>query len=74
MRAAARQLHEKYGCAVVIKGGHLLSYKEAVDIFYDGREELMLSTPRYSRGHLIHGTGCTYSRRRSQRIAPVDWP
>ncbi len=34
--------------------------KEAVDIFYDGRQELLLSAP-FIRGAKLHGTGCTYS-------------
>jgi hydroxymethylpyrimidine/phosphomethylpyrimidine kinase len=31
-----------------------------VDIFYDGRQELLLSAP-FIRGVSTHGTGCTYS-------------
>jgi len=31
-----------------------------VDIFYDGRDELLLSAP-FVRGVHTHGTGCTYS-------------
>ena len=33
---------------------------EAVDIFYDGRTELLLSAP-FVCGVSTHGTGCTYS-------------
>jgi len=33
---------------------------EAVDCFYDGRTELLLSAP-FIRGMRTHGTGCTYS-------------
>src|SRR5207248_1888127 len=39
-RQAARQLVEKFGCAVLVKGGHLPRAKEAVDVFYDGHEEV----------------------------------
>ena len=60
LRRAARQLHTTYGCAVLLKGGHLRGLKEAVDIFYDGHEELLLSAP-FIRGVSTHGTGCTYS-------------
>src|SRR5258706_16449279 len=42
MRWAARTLHERFGCATLVKGGHLRGFCEAVDIFYDGREELLL--------------------------------
>ena len=31
-----------------------------MDIFYDGRQELLLSAP-VVRGVSTHGTGCTYS-------------
>ena len=31
-----------------------------MDIFYDGRQELLLSAP-FIRGVSTHGTGCTYS-------------
>ncbi len=60
MRAAAKELHKRFGCAALVKGGHLRGAKEAVDIFYDGRQELMLRAP-FIRGVQTHGTGCTYS-------------
>ncbi len=60
LRAAAREIHSRHGCAVLMKGGHLRSLKEAVDVFWDGREELLLSAP-FVRGVSTHGTGCTYS-------------
>jgi hydroxymethylpyrimidine/phosphomethylpyrimidine kinase len=43
-----------------VKGGHLRGMREAVDFFYDGRTELMLSAP-FVRNRRTHGTGCTYS-------------
>jgi hydroxymethylpyrimidine kinase/phosphomethylpyrimidine kinase len=60
LRAAARDLQARYGCAVLVKGGHLRGLREAVDIFYDGREELLLRAP-FVRGVSTHGTGCSYS-------------
>ena len=60
MRRAARQIHSDFGCAVLIKGGHLANSKAATDIFFDGRTELLLSAP-FVRGIRTHGTGCTYS-------------
>ena len=60
LRAAARALQRRFGCAALVKGGHLRGLKEAVDIFYDGRQELLLSAP-FIRGVSTHGTGCTYS-------------
>jgi len=60
MRRAARTLHERFGCALLIKGGHLRACREAVDIFYDGHQELLLGPP-FIPGLRTHGTGCTYS-------------
>jgi len=60
MRRAARQIHSDFGCAVLVKGGHLANSQEAMDIFFDGKTELLLSAP-FMRGIRTHGTGCTYS-------------
>lgn len=60
MRQAARLLCSQFGCAILVKGGHLHGLQEAVDIFYDGKQELLLSAP-YVRGVHTHGTGCTHS-------------
>lgn len=59
LRKAVRVLRSRYGCAVLAKGGHLEG-NSAIDIFWDGREELLLSAMRI-RGVSSHGTGCTYS-------------
>jgi hydroxymethylpyrimidine/phosphomethylpyrimidine kinase len=60
LRTAARRLHERFGCAALVKGGHLHGTRDAIDIFFDGETELMLSAPRVPRVK-THGTGCTYS-------------
>jgi hydroxymethylpyrimidine kinase/phosphomethylpyrimidine kinase len=60
LRAAARQLRSQFGCAALVKGGHLRGLKQAVDIFNDGHTELLLEAP-FVRGVSTHGTGCTYS-------------
>jgi len=60
LRAAARQIHTRYGCAALVKGGHLPNNRTAVDIFFDGKTELFLAAP-FIRGLKTHGTGCTYS-------------
>jgi hydroxymethylpyrimidine/phosphomethylpyrimidine kinase len=59
MRQAARELHRRYGCAVLVKGGHL-PRGAAVDFFCDGTTEMDLSAARLP-GIRTHGTGCTYS-------------
>jgi hydroxymethylpyrimidine kinase/phosphomethylpyrimidine kinase len=60
LRAAAREVRDRHGCAVLVKGGHLKGLTEAVDIFQDGRTELLLRAP-FIRRVSTHGTGCTYS-------------
>ena len=59
LRVAARELRDEFGCAVLVKGGHLKT-DEAVDFFFDGKRELMLSARRV-KGVATHGTGCTYA-------------
>jgi hydroxymethylpyrimidine kinase/phosphomethylpyrimidine kinase len=59
LRSAARELFEKYGCAVLAKGGHLPG-KTAIDFYIDAQTELLLEAPRVF-GVSTHGTGCTYS-------------
>jgi hydroxymethylpyrimidine/phosphomethylpyrimidine kinase len=60
LRMAAKALYERHGCPALVKGGHLRGLNEAIDIFYDGHTELLLSAP-FLRGVRTHGTGCTYS-------------
>ena len=60
LRTAAREIRARYGCAALVKGGHVRGLKEAADIFFDGRNELLLTAP-FIRGVATHGTGCTYS-------------
>ena len=59
MRDAARAIHERFGCSVLVKGGHMKT-SEAIDLFYDGKEEFLLTAPRAKRLS-PPGTGCTYS-------------
>jgi hydroxymethylpyrimidine/phosphomethylpyrimidine kinase len=60
LRAAAREINTKFGCAALVKGGHLPGNQNAVDFYYDGKTELFLSAP-FVCGLTTHGTGCTYS-------------
>jgi hydroxymethylpyrimidine kinase/phosphomethylpyrimidine kinase len=60
LRMAARRIRDRYGCAALVKGGHLRGVDEAIDFFWDGRTELLLSAPFIRNVH-THGTGCTYS-------------
>ncbi len=60
MRAAARKIYEHFGCAALVKGGHLRGATTAADIYFDGQEELLLTAP-VIKGLKTHGTGCVYS-------------
>ena len=60
LRRAAKEIHRRFGCAALVKGGHLRGCREAIDIFFDGQKELLLSAP-FQAAAKLHGTGCTYS-------------
>lgn len=59
-REAARRIHALGPRAVLVKGGHLESGSESVDILYDGRQFHTYAAPRIDTPH-THGTGCTYA-------------
>jgi hydroxymethylpyrimidine/phosphomethylpyrimidine kinase len=60
MSHAAWKIHSLFGCAVLVKGGHLRESRHATDIFFDGKTKLVLSAP-FIKGIRTHGTGCVYS-------------
>lgn len=60
MKNAAQEIHARFGCAVLVKGGHLTNNSAALDVFYDGRKTLTLKGARV-RDVRTHGTGCTLS-------------
>jgi hydroxymethylpyrimidine/phosphomethylpyrimidine kinase len=57
MDAAARKLLQTYGCAVLLKGGHL-GGADCVDLLFDGETLHRYSSPRLDV-MASHGTGCT---------------
>ncbi len=59
MRAAGQRLVERYGVAILLKGGHL-GGDNAIDLLVDARGVAEFSAP-FTRGVHTHGTGCTYS-------------
>ncbi|MEF9885631.1 bifunctional hydroxymethylpyrimidine kinase/phosphomethylpyrimidine kinase [Streptomyces sp. P9-A4] len=58
MRTAAEAVLSYGPEWVLIKGGHLPTGREAVDLLTDGAEEHWLRAPRHDNRH-THGTGCT---------------
>ena len=59
MRSVALGLFRKYGCSVLVKGGHLSS-DTMCDILCAGGEIHSFTLPRVKSSNL-HGTGCTLS-------------
>jgi hydroxymethylpyrimidine/phosphomethylpyrimidine kinase len=60
LRASARNIHETFGCAALVKGGHLVGATAALDSLCGKDGEWIFSAPRI-RSVKLHGTGCTYS-------------
>lgn len=51
---AAAEIHKHWGCAALVKGGHLQLGKDAVDVFFDGKQFTVLKAKRI-RGVSTHG-------------------
>lgn len=60
MDKSARRIHSRWGCAVLVKGGHLPGRNRATDVFFDGKNAVLLPG-RFVKGIRTHGTGCVYS-------------
>jgi len=60
MKKAAYVFYEKYSVPVLLKGGHFVQEKEAVDLYFDG-SELREFRSDFVQGVNTHGTGCTLS-------------
>ncbi len=58
--AGAKELFGKYGCAVLIKGGHS-RISSARDLLYTGGNVLWLESPCVEDPLSTHGTGCSLS-------------
>lgn len=67
LAAAAAELFAQYGCAVLLKGGHLRT-AEATDVLHDSQGMLTLSSA-HIHGVSTHGTGCTYSSSIAAQLA-----
>jgi hydroxymethylpyrimidine kinase/phosphomethylpyrimidine kinase len=60
MAEAAEKIHARFACAVLVKGGHLRNGHQATDIFFDGKNQIILRATLV-KGIRTHGTGCVYS-------------
>lgn len=69
LSAAARELFDRLGCPILLKGGHLAG--APVDLLWDGREEHSWRGSRIA-GVISHGTGCRLSAGIAARLAAGD--
>ncbi len=60
MHIAARDIFDTFGCFALVKGGHLPKARQAIDVFYDGKE-IYEFKKRYIQNVNSHGSGCTYA-------------
>lgn len=54
----ARRLHDRYGCSVLVKGGHGVN-SAAVDVLFDGQDFEEFAAPWIPDPVSTHGTGCS---------------
>ena len=72
MRAAARELAERFGCAVLVKGGHAVVDGEggsAEDVLFDGRRGRVFGKPVVPHPVSTHGTGCSLAAALAAELA-----
>lgn len=65
---APRQLHERYGCDFLVKGGHLSEGDEVTDHAWITGKAVVFSRPRLAVPD-VHGTGCTLSAAIAAQLA-----
>lgn len=64
----AKFLYDKYGAAVLVKGGHRDDGK-AIDVLYDGKEVREFELNRIEEPISTHGTGCTLAASLAAELA-----
>ena len=72
MIAASLEFHHRFGCAVLIKGGHLAEPDRAVDCLCELGAPTLFESDRISVAD-THGTGCTLSAAITAGLA-LGWP
>lgn len=65
---AAKIIYDKFGAAVLIKGGHVMQ-SMSKDVLFDGKEYFSFVLPRIENPISTHGTGCTLSAAIASEIA-----
>lgn len=64
----AKALYDKFGVAVLVKGGHRIDGR-AIDVLYEGRDEFLFELPKITSPVSTHGTGCTLSAAIASELA-----
>ena len=59
MHHAGKELENRFGTGILLKGGHLAG-ERAVDLLFTNGKVVEFSAP-FAHGVATHGTGCTYS-------------
>lgn len=59
MIQVSKELYEKGASSVIIKGGNRFDKDKAVDVFYDGRDVVVLEKPISLKNNV--GAGCTFA-------------
>ena len=66
MKKSAKEIYRKFGCNVLIKGGHTIN--DANDLLYDGQNYTWFYGERIDNSN-THGTGCTLSSAIASNLA-----
>ena len=67
-RELAKELQGRFGCAVLVKGGHG-GGSDAVDVLYDGKDFREFTMPRVENPVSTHGTGCSLAAALAAELA-----
>ena len=67
-RELAKCLQERFGCSVLVKGGHG-DGPDAVDVLYDGKGFREFTMPRLENPVSTHGTGCSLAAALAAELA-----
>ena len=70
VREVARRLHDDFGCAVLVKGGHAVGdLANAEDTLFDGRDFSSYQMPWVDHPVSTHGTGCSLAAALAAELA-----
>ncbi|MBN1216617.1 MAG: bifunctional hydroxymethylpyrimidine kinase/phosphomethylpyrimidine kinase [Candidatus Lokiarchaeota archaeon] len=65
---AAKKIYHMGAKNVLVKGGHIPDENNAIDILYNGKDIIKISSPRIKSMN-THGTGCSYASSIAAEIA-----